>query len=363
MIIPLSLRYCILGAWGRGLALGGGAAFGGTNSDNNLAFCDPELGRGVLIGLREIEGPDRIAMLAAEILDGAETAVLPVFSHLNYLFYGRAATAPWIWFFGGVTDLGLSVTGSGPDRRAGLMAVAGEVAEAHLAGSAHSDLGADNPAQRGIGAGPSAGAAARHAACELAERVSVQRWWAGAAPALGPLDQSVLSEAQGQVVWSDRARETVLMHLADLGEAQVVVAASFEAAGGDFCFGAACRDSLNQAAYSATNEMVQAEIGLEIARLKTTRASGGTPARADKLALDLAATVTKDVIFSSHLLRAGPIGDMIQADEDFLTGIETTPLGLFENALHVAEAALLPQAAILAHAPNAQAPFGHLDLY
>ena len=247
-----------------------------------------------------------------------------------------------MWFAGGVTISGRSVTGSGQSETIALLAVAGEVAEAGVA----FDNRTLDGGLRGQGAGVTVDNARRHAELELLERHCVTRWWASGPAAVwlsGP------DPAGG--------RATSAWHIADLTTAQVVVAVSFDQDGSGFCFGAACRSDVKAALSSATHELIQGEVGLKIARMNARGRKLEDLPRAVQSAISLGDQVTKDTFFASGLV--GPPSERRAAPRLTHPSVIVDTLGLFEDVFHVAEARFedtMPT-------PTAHMPFAHMSIY
>ena len=313
----------------------------------------------MLVGTTEHEGPANVRRAAQDCLGAELPSVLPVFDHLDYLLCGQAFCARGVAYAGGITRNGVSVTGTGDTLAQALISVAGETAEAALAARLDGDVARGHA---GYGAAQSMKAASDHAIHEVLERHFVRRWWAGGAghllgqnhPAYG-----VVNARMGQRT----TRATLLIHVADLSIAQVVVAVSFAQNGRDFCFGAACRPDLVQACLSAGMELVQAEVGLDIARYKrdTFDAQHLSVHNVNDLRLaqdiDLPGFLASGLVFSDKSNKPVPC-----EGTDALAGIDTIELGTFETVFNVA-AAVRAKSCGLAVAPGPSPPFSHLNLY
>lgn len=102
---------------------------------------------------------------------------------------------------------------------------------------------------------------------ECVERDAVALWWHGGRPA-APLPLDLIDEHQPRLFWwlHQRARQTLLLDLTtDIG-LPVVAAVSADADGRVVATGTAARPVLEDAALAAVTEMVQTEVGMELAR-------------------------------------------------------------------------------------------------
>jgi hypothetical protein len=303
----------------------------------------------LLIGLIEADGHDAVqdAVRGAAIGDLARLG--PALARVNYLFFGRAATWPSLYLAGAVLDGGLSATGSGSRLVQALWSVAGEAAEAEMrAATGH----ADRPLTFGFGAHHDAALAAGHAMAEVVERYAVLEWWAGRR-GLRQMDPAILT---GTLTPPARDRD---LHLWDLGAwpgGCVTLAASFDPNGKGFCFGAACRLRLDQAAGAAVCELVQAEFGLDLSRMKLDRFGADRLLDSDRLTLRQAAEV-----FLADLPRATATALPAVPLADVAASIRVASLGTTDVGLHVCMASTDYPAPGLYH--PIQGPMADLPLY
>jgi ribosomal protein S12 methylthiotransferase accessory factor len=110
-------------------------------------------------------------------------------------------------------------------------------------------------------------AALASAVWECVERDAVALWWHGNRPAVG-LMLEVIDTHQPRLFWwlHQRARRTVLLDLTtDIG-LPVVAAVSSDPDGACVAMGSAARPMLADAALAAVTEMVQSEVGMDLAR-------------------------------------------------------------------------------------------------
>lgn len=233
--------------------------------------------------LREFERP-----LGGEIVvpDEAPAFCTDVLAQLDYLFLGHPSAVPALTIAGGLLADGTSVSGAGESPCAALVRLAGEAAEQlglravveGLSPSGDVPLLDWNGVYAGHGArtvlpltstdtaGFSEGLAAHteiasarlHGVLELFERDAAAHWWAGATPAV------LLTDAEEAVVEALGARPNRQTRIVDVTcdtGVPVVVAASFDDCGADFCFGAAAGASLVAAIGGALRELGAAEFG------------------------------------------------------------------------------------------------------
>lgn len=119
----------------------------------------------------------------------------------------------------------------------------------------------------GCAAGPDRETAVATALWECVERDAVALWWHGMRPA-SALALEVIDAHQPRLYWwlHQRARRTMLLDLtSDIG-LPVVAAVSSDADGRVVATGTAARPVLADAALAAVTEMVQTEVGMELAR-------------------------------------------------------------------------------------------------
>lgn len=119
----------------------------------------------------------------------------------------------------------------------------------------------------GCAAGPDRDSAVAAALWECVERDAVALWWHGNHPA-SALPLELIDTHQPRLYWwlHQRSRRTKLLDLTtDIG-LPVVVAFSSEADGRVVATGTAARPVLADAALAAVTEMVQTEVGMELAR-------------------------------------------------------------------------------------------------
>ncbi len=313
----------------------------------------------MLLDLREFEG--RKAILAA-IDDGQQLRDGPlfrVFSHLNYLFYGRAQTAPNIWIAGALTRRGVSVTGSGQTLEEAFLRIAGETAEAFMRNV--DAASASEPLSHGYGSHTVAAYAARHAWCELIERICVVNWWRGMRR--GELwDQERTARALDECSQSQRLsdREVRFVDVTMWLKTAVIIALSFDRSGYGFCFGAACSKNKQLAAHSAANELVQAEFGLQIALMKHKRFGAKNLSKKDRLNLLHARKLDRDQILSGEFI-AQPIDTEGEDRRIAVPQLNLSDLGMFEGKFHVVEATA-PHKSALYH-QMLERPFADVPLY
>jgi len=261
--------------------------------------------------LLEFETPRMDRSLGSDEPLPASKLCKPILQALDYLFVGTPICVPEIIVAGGILPDGTSVSGAGHDICSALTRLAGETAEQlSLRGEipvAPTDLEAalgDHPAAakgglalRGVKwgstqtkalpagilpedpkqtAGFSEGMAAHtdrdqarvHAALELIERDAVAHWWAGATPAVSLSHARTYALAR---LGPRQGRETLLLDVTCDTNVPVVVALSFDAQGGSFCFGAAAAGRLETAMNTALRELGAAEFGLLLERSKPSR--------------------------------------------------------------------------------------------
>jgi hypothetical protein len=290
-----------------------------------------------------------------------------VFAGLDYLFWGRSRALPPIWVAGGVTAAGWPVTGSGPTRDHALWGVLGELAEAHCRFGADTPRPEDREAgiDRGFGAHPDAAVAAAHARDEAAERRAVRQWWAGCRAARLLAPDKVAAALHLHDIKRRTGHALLALEIATAGDRPVVVAAGFNAQGGDFCFGAACRGSAAAALDAALMELAQAEFALALARMKLRRFGAAGLQPGDRANLRLAAGITRDGLIA-HVLAGPrrPAGDEAARDRAVPggagQGIVLQQIGCHQG-LHVAEARF--ETPCFAGPAPADAPFGDLAPY
>ncbi|MBO6899057.1 MAG: YcaO-like family protein [Shimia sp.] len=218
-----------------------------------------------------------------------------VLRRLDFVFVGQPSVVPGLVVAGGVLTDGTPVSGAGRRRTGALTRLAGEAAEqlglrAAVDGLPHDqDVpvldwqgartgGLDRdvlPLSSSETAGFSEGLAAHvafseavdHGALELFERDAAAHWWAGATKAvlLSGTDDMVDSR-----LGVGRTRSTRILDVTCDTGVPAVVAASFDAQGGGFCFGAAARVSLVAAVEAAIRELGAAEFGLALERSRGT---------------------------------------------------------------------------------------------
>ena len=121
----------------------------------------------------------------------------------------------------------------------------------------------------GLAAGADTEMARFHALCEAVERSSAQNWWSGHAKALQPADSALLQFASVSERWRRRSARTCgLIQIRAAGDVPVLVAWSCYPDGYGMCFGTACHPEAASAAEHALRELLQMELGLEIARYR-----------------------------------------------------------------------------------------------
>lgn len=119
----------------------------------------------------------------------------------------------------------------------------------------------------GCAAGPDRETALATALRECVERDAVALWWHGGRPGAA-LPLEVIDAQQPRLYWwlHQRTRRTLLLDLtSDIG-LPVVVAVSADADGRVVATGTAARPLIADAALAAVTEMVQTEVGIELAR-------------------------------------------------------------------------------------------------
>lgn len=255
--------------------------------------------------LEEFEAPQITRALGSGAPLLAPAACMPVLQQLDFLFVGAPAQIPALTIAGGVLPDGTSVSGAGRDRSAALTRLAGETAEqlglrgalpqaptsarmvfqdhpaAKSAGriaasdwmvlaplAVPSDLLPSGPDQTsgfsaGLAAHPNRTSAQSHGALELLERDAVALWWAGANKAVSLGGAQAYATAR---LGPRQGRSTMLLDVTFDTQVPVVVAVSFDAEGTSFCFGAAARPRVDQAANAALRELGAAEFGLTLER-------------------------------------------------------------------------------------------------
>ena len=119
----------------------------------------------------------------------------------------------------------------------------------------------------GCAAGPDRETALAVALRECVERDAVALWWHGGRPGAA-LPLEVIDAQQPRLYWwlHQRLRRTLLLDLtSDIG-LPVVAAVSADADGRVVATGTAARPQIADAALAAVTEMVQTEVGMELAR-------------------------------------------------------------------------------------------------
>lgn len=234
----------------------------------------------MLDDLTEFESAEAVHA-AMRALAHPAAAILPSpFALVDYLFWGRSRGHPGIWIAGGLTVSGQSLTGSGPTAGQALWGVAGEAAE-HAARAAAGLLGAAHAGCE-FGAHPLPAQAAAQARFEAVERRAVRRWWQGLAGA-----RALPPDGGGA------GRPALAVQIEAPPGFAVVLAASFDADGHGFAFGAACRGDAAQARGHAMRELAQAEFGLDLVRMRAGSA-GLSAADRDSLAV-ASGTMRRDI--------------------------------------------------------------------
>ncbi len=309
----------------------------------------------MVLDLFEADGSAKIAAALERFLKPSTFWLMPVLSQLDYIFWGRSNYVPDIWFCGGLTVAGKSVTGSGQSLEDAFCSVAGEVAESVLMQTFVPKGGPS--CVMGYGAGNTRRKARRHALFELMERHFVQQWWAGTrAGRLLPADmQAHYLGRSGQ--YNRVGRVSDIVSIADLAFARVVVAVSFEPDKRGFCFGAACRETEELAAGAALSELAQAEVGLDIARYKHRNFGANALGHADQIGLAMAAAVDADAFFATPLVSNTEQEPRMKGR---LFHISTKHLGRYADCFHV-EVATAQQVESTVDLQNTQ--FGALNLY
>lgn len=290
----------------------------------------------MLDDLVEIETPDAIAAAAQRIAHPGACTPENGFQGLDYLFWGRAAGMPGVWIAGGVTVGGYAVTGSGTDLTSALWGVLGETAEAHCrfgaktnnrSGPVEADL------DRGYGAHVESAQALTHARHEAVERQAVRQWWRGRRPAHLLPDAQVGAALRALGV---EAPCTIVALQIGVGrDLSVIFAADFEADGGSFCFGAACRDVIDQALQDALLELCQSRFSLALSRMKQQRFGPSGLVAGDRANLLMA-----DRIGRADVLRLVGAGASSAAPQ--MPWPTTALLGTYCGLLQVAMARLDP---------------------
>lgn len=309
----------------------------------------------MLIEMVEFEGFDRIKAAVSPHLSGADTDCHSLFDNMEFLFWGRAETAPGLWIAGGLTKSGHSVTGSAPSTAEALLGLIGELAE--------TQTGATRSAYRdpdkihGFAAHRQRPLAIRHARDELIERHVVGDWWQGhgAARIWHGRETDRILQDRGQGRRENRPYLTLV--LADRPDRSVIVTASFNPAGREFCFGAACRAAQDTAFLASARELAQAEFGLRLAQTKRQVLGDARLSSADRLTLDMAEQVDRDRLLS-HLAGSEPVAD--DGPDPIPTAIAEFDVAALGGWLHVVGAV----AAAPTHRPPSKAnPFSHINLY
>lgn len=220
--------------------------------------------RGVPVGGGGAAMPEAAGRLAGEAAEVLAQVAAPV-----------ACDAPGdpaidaLWTTAGA-PLRVAATAMATGRRVGVPAAAifrGGRAEAERARAAP-------PASLGLAAGPDREAARLAALMELVERDAAARWWHEGAPAR-QLDLAVAASAAGDLAALRRGagwpRRTAFLELASATGLPVVCAFSCDGDGRGLAFGFKAATDAAAAARGALMELLQMEIGLELARLREGR--------------------------------------------------------------------------------------------
>lgn len=258
--------------------------------------------------LREFEAPAIEWEMTTKRRLGAPQGCAPVLHQLAYIFIGRSVDAPKLWIAGGLLHDNTPVSGAGADDAGAMVRLTGEAAEQlslrrrpprapsvlplHLEAHGRSDVEAPTLVAKcwrsgrsvrvpgsllphgeghggyseGLGSHTDPDQALRHGVFELIEREAVRRWWSGTVDAARVLDGAHLIADE---LGAPRLRKTLLLHVANANNVPVMIAASFDADGGSFCFGAAASETARSAARAALRELGATEFGLSLARLQS----------------------------------------------------------------------------------------------
>ncbi len=218
-----------------------------------------------------------------------------VLRRLDFVFVGQPSVVPGLVVAGGVLTDGTPVSGAGRRRTGALIRLAGEAAEQLGLRAAVDGLPREQdvpmldwhgakagylardvlPLSSSETAGFSEGLAAHvafseavdHGALELFERDAAAHWWAGATKAV------LLSGTDDMVdgmLGAGRTRSTRILDVTCDTGVPAVLAASFDAQGGGYCFGAAARVSLVEAVEAAIRELGAAEFGQALEQSRGT---------------------------------------------------------------------------------------------
>jgi hypothetical protein len=258
----------------------------------------------LLVDIQEYETPNIDRELSTGAALDAPLFCLPVLCQLDYLFVGRCGSAPALRIAGGILSDGTPVSGAGAAARSALTRLAGEAAEqlalrqppplapgalqpatlalpatalpplratcwrsgkeVAVAASALPDGSRGHTGySEGLAAHTDPALALRHGVGELVERHAVRLWWAGARQGRHLSGTQALTD---EVLGPERVRRTILLDLTGEIELPVILAASFDARGREFCFGAAAGASGEAAARAALRELGASEFGLSLAR-------------------------------------------------------------------------------------------------
>lgn len=316
-----------------------------------------EDGHHLLIDWVELDGATAVNRAMASLFCGEDLPFLSVFDLVDYLFYGRAETAPLVWVVGGLSRKGYSLTASGASLTDALRGIAGEVAETEM--RAIRSAYPDPQMLCGFAAHSSRQTAIAHARAELIERFVVLNWWQGRCGGTVWQHERTVQRLVAHGPARFALRPPLIVEIDDAPGAAVVFVASFDTLGRDFCFGSACRQDPETAAMAAGYELAQAEMGLYLARMKRHQFGDAGLSAADRTTLTMADKVDRDSLLSSRLTA-------LQADREKTLRLPADSIiahdvGLIANWLYVVRAsASAPQ---MTGASLPTAPFANVNLY
>ena len=186
------------------------------------------------------------------------------------------------------------------------------------------------PLSNGCAAGPTVEAATLRGLLELIERDAVALWWRGgrlAAPI--PLEDPASLAASALLArlrQGEGGRRSWLLDITTELGVPAVAAVSFDAAGGNFCFGTAARPSLAAAACAALMEMAQIELAMEIVHAKRRERGEAALNAIDRQHMRRLAAIHAESCNLVHP-QAAPRGTAMQAEEAAALGTLLDRLG------------------------------------
>lgn len=186
------------------------------------------------------------------------------------------------------------------------------------------------PLSNGCAAGPGIDAATLRGLLELVERDAVALWWRGGRPAAPiPLEDPAAVAAAALLArlrQGEGGRRSWLLDITtDLG-VPAVAAVSFDATGGNFCFGTAARPSLAAAGCAALLEMTQIELAMEVVQAKRRERGEAALNAVDRQHLRRLAAIHAGSCHLVHPLES-PRAAAMQADEQAALGALLDRLG------------------------------------